>query len=183
MGQKASSLQTDTVELKKILDEQMEDEIALQESNILWKQAYEVRLNHLLSFIREKVDIHAAIRNRIWSEIMSRVEDKRDEVIFEYRHVLPINTTGYFRLFQRYEKRERFGWLILGGATTLTTMMMCAIHYKRKVGQQILSSHKSTNTGVHYSDYTNCDGHWLRIRWTLWRKIRQNSRFHISILR
>ncbi|PAV87697.1 hypothetical protein WR25_03736 [Diploscapter pachys] len=73
MGQRASSLQTDTVELKKILDEQMEDEIALQESNILWKQAYE-----------------------------------------------------------RYEKRERFGWLILGGATTLTTMMMCAIHYKRK---------------------------------------------------
>ena len=36
--------------------------------------------SNLLSLIGEKVDIHAAaIRNRIWSEIVSRVEEKRDE--------------------------------------------------------------------------------------------------------
>ena len=33
----------------------------------------------IVSLIGEKVDIHAAIKNRIWSEIVSRVEEKRDE--------------------------------------------------------------------------------------------------------
>ena len=45
----------------------------------------------MVSLIEEKVDIHAAaIRNRIWSEIVDRVEEKREpnRVVFEYRHSL-----------------------------------------------------------------------------------------------